>query len=131
MTWHGHKPGTPLSDKIGSALIIPFIFAALLGLLMLIKWIIAKLTGSTFQQPIGPHEYEITDFVLRETNELGSIETKLDRIKMIKETKDHIFVILSNGLGHIIPKRERATEELDAILKLLKRPANKPSTAAA
>jgi hypothetical protein len=83
LTWHGHKPDTPFSEKIGSALVVLIVFAAVFGVLMLFKWILAKITRSAFQQPMGLHEYEITDSVLRERNEFGSIETKLERIKTV------------------------------------------------
>jgi hypothetical protein len=119
MTWRGHKPGTSLSFKIGNAASILIIFFAFLGAFMVIRWIIVKLTRSSFQHPYGQHEYEITDSVLRERNELGMIETNRSRIKHVAQTKDHVFVILSNGLGHIIPKRELAPELLRDVLNQL------------
>jgi hypothetical protein len=120
MTWHGHKPETPLSEKIGSALAIPVLFAVLFGVLMVLKWIVAKVTRSSFQQPLGPHEYEITDSMFREKNEFGSTEATLNRIKTVGQTKNHVFIILSNGLGYIIPRREIAAPDLDQILERLK-----------
>ena len=120
LTWHGQKAGTPLSEKIISALMVPLMFGVFFGIFMLFRWILSKVTRSTFQQPVGPHEYEITASVFRERNEFGLVETPLDRIKTVGQTKDHVFVILLNGLGHIIPKREISPEELGSILEQLK-----------
>jgi len=50
----------------------------------------------------------------------GSTETPLARIKTIEETKNHIFVIMVNGLGYIIPRREISSSELGLILEQLK-----------
>jgi hypothetical protein len=119
MTWHGHNSGTSLSHKIVDAFIVPIIFALLFGLLVLIKWVIAKLTRTSFQPPLGPHEYEITDSLLRERNEYGMIATNRNRIQDVAQTNNHIIVILANGIGHIIPKRELAPAVLDEILNQL------------
>ena len=120
MTWHGQKPDATWATKIGSALALPIVFLALFGVLMLVKWIMAKVTRSSFQQPTGRHDYEITDALFKERNDFGSTETTLDRIKTIGETKHHVFVILTNGLGYIIPRRESTSHELDQVLALLK-----------
>ncbi len=123
LTWHGHKPDTALSAKIISALVIPIVFAVFFCILIAFKWILAKLTKSTFQKPIGLHEFEITESVFREKNEFGSTETNLSRIKMIGQTENHVFVILSNGLGHIIPKREITSVVLAQVLEQLNKTA--------
>lgn len=109
--WSGHRPDTGLWFKVFAAvvvvpLVLVFVTAFFTGLTLLFR----KLRGVTFQSQCGPHEYEINADVLIEMNAAGRTETRLDQIRKVYDTPKYLFIVMKNGMAHIIPKRDLQDE---------------------
>lgn len=61
---------------------------------------------------IGPHTYEITPQGLRITTGYTDSMTAWPAFVAVRETPQHLFLMVDNAIGHIVPKRSFASPEL-------------------
>lgn len=118
--WFGGRPDETKTDKIylliGSAI---FFGVALFAITALMK-LFNRVVGSGFTGTTGEHEFEVFDNRITEKSIGSKIETRLEGIKFIDETQNHLFLITHTGLGHVIPKRDlKNDDQLCALRSLL------------
>lgn len=116
LTWTGGSPEATAIDKLYTLIGVVLYFGGASLAFYVIVRLILRLRGASFQGTTGEHLFDISDDGLIETSQNSKIETRRVGIKRLDETEKHFFVITSNGMGHVIPKR--GLNNLEAVRSL-------------
>lgn len=116
LNWFEAEPGDSTYQKICTLVAMLVILGGWMAVFFLILAIFRKFTGGRHRGPLGPHVFEISEGAFTETNPDGRVETRVQAIRRIGETRDHFFIINSSGVGHVVPKR--CLPDLDAMREL-------------
>lgn len=101
-SWFGGKPDEKVSQKIYILIGTLMLWGLICVGIFLVMWIVRRIGLSRFKPMLGEHLFEITPNGLRETTVTSQVDTQVAGIARVDETKQHVFVITTSGLGHII-----------------------------
>jgi len=93
------------SRKILEVIIWILIVLVVFGAYLLISRIFRKITKNEYHPVVGKHTFELGVDTIIEENAIGITQAKYSSMKHVAQTKEHIFVMMTNGSAYIIPKR--------------------------
>ncbi len=81
------------------------LYLSIFAIFLAISSLVRKLSKNELQPILGNHTFELQEDAFIEQNTIGKSKTDYANFNHIGNTKDHLFLFVTNGSAFLIPKR--------------------------